>query len=95
MSDDNVGRVARSRADHLPGETAGGRVDATGVRPGRTGNSREAGPRRGSGTVTGVEGMPRSDLDLGDTATDGRAAEEAIGARPGEQDIEIDDRRQS
>jgi hypothetical protein len=92
MSDDDVRRVARSRADHLPGETAGGRVDATGVTPGRTGNSREAGPRRGSGTVTGVEGMPRSDLDLGDTATDGRAAEEAIGARPGESGREIEDR---
>ncbi|MFI6230230.1 hypothetical protein ACIBCR_23320 [Micromonospora echinospora] len=93
MSDD-IPRVARSRADHLPGETAGGRIDPTGVRPGRTGDSRESGPRRGGGTVTGVEDMPRSDLDLGDEATDGRAAEEAIGARPGEDHTEIDDRRQ-
>jgi len=40
----------------------------------------------------GLSGMPRSDLNLGDESTGGRAAEEAIGARPGESGTEIDDR---
>lgn len=93
MSDDDVRRVARARANHMPGETAGGRTDTTGVLPGITGDSHDAGPPDGTGTVTGVEGIPRSDLDLGDLSTDGRAAEEAIGARQGESDTEIDDRR--
>lgn len=76
----------------MPGETAGGRIDQTGVQPGKTGDSRRAGPPYGTGTVTGVEGMPRSSLDLGDESTGGQAAEQAIGARPGEAGTEIDDR---
>ncbi|MEV1334033.1 hypothetical protein AB0J20_31195 [Micromonospora costi] len=40
----------------------------------------------------GLSGLPRSSLDLGDESTGGRAAEEAIGARPGESGTEIDDR---
>ncbi|WP_204034373.1 hypothetical protein [Micromonospora qiuiae] len=43
----------------------------------------------------GLSVLPRSDLNLGDQSTGGRAAEEAIGARPGESGTEIDDRTQS
>lgn len=41
-----------------------------------------------------LAGLPRSGLNLGDETTGGQAAEEAIGARPGESDTEIDDRTQ-
>ncbi|MFD2765235.1 hypothetical protein [Micromonospora eburnea] len=91
MSDD-INRVAKARADHLAGETAHGRIDDRGVTRGRTGDSRAAGPPDGTGTVSGTEGMPRSDLNLGDESTGGRAAEQAIGARPGESGTEIEDR---
>ncbi|MFU8851787.1 hypothetical protein ACNAW0_12505 [Micromonospora sp. SL1-18] len=91
MSDD-IKRVAKSRADHLPGETAHRSVDDRGVTRGRTGDSRTAGPPGGTGTVSGVEGMPRSDLNLGDESTGSRAAEQAIGARPEESGTEIEDR---
>ncbi len=40
----------------------------------------------------GLAGLPRSDLTLGDESTGGRAAEESIGARPGESGTEIPDR---
>ncbi|ABP54131.1 hypothetical protein [Salinispora tropica] len=40
----------------------------------------------------GLSDMPRSDLTLGDESTGGRAAEESIGARPGESGTEIPDR---
>ncbi|WFE40351.1 hypothetical protein [Micromonospora sp. WMMD998] len=41
-----------------------------------------------------LAGLPRSSLRQGDESTGGRAAEEAIGARPGESGTEIDDRTQ-
>ncbi|MCW3818193.1 hypothetical protein ONA91_27455 [Micromonospora sp. DR5-3] len=91
MSDD-IKRVAKSRADHLGGETAHQRLDERGVTRGRTGDSRTAGPPDGTGVATGVEGMPRSDLTLGDESTGGRAAEQAIGALPEESGAEIEDR---
>lgn len=92
MRNDDLKQVAKSRADHIPGETAGGRIDRTGVRPGDTGDSRRAGPGAGAGKVRSVRGLPRSGLDLGDESTDGQAAEQAIGARPGESGKEINDR---
>ncbi|MEU8264881.1 hypothetical protein AB0C02_30245 [Micromonospora sp. NPDC048999] len=91
MSDD-IKRVAKSRANHMGGETAGRHMDERGLTRGRTGDSRTAGPPDGTGTVSGVKGMPRSDLNLGDESTGGRAAEQAIGARPGESGSEIEDR---
>ena len=91
MSDD-IDRVAKSRADHMPGETAHGSIDRRGVTRGRTGDSRIAGPPDGTGTASGVEGLPRSSLDLGDESTGGRAGQEAIGALPGESRTEIEDR---
>ncbi|MGC4892830.1 hypothetical protein [Micromonospora sp. DT31] len=39
-----------------------------------------------------LAGLPRSSLRQGDESTGGRAAEESIGARPGESGTEIDDR---
>lgn len=42
----------------------------------------------------GLSDLPRSGLTLGDESTGGRAAEESIGARPGESGTEIDDRTQ-
>jgi len=93
MSDD-INRVAKSRANHLPGETAHHSIDDRGVTRGRTGDSRTAGPPDGTGTASGVEGMPRSDLNLGDESTGGRAAEQAIGALPEESGTEIEDRTQ-
>ncbi|SCF10908.1 hypothetical protein GA0074695_3531 [Micromonospora viridifaciens] len=91
MSED-INRVAKSRADHLPGETAHRSIDDRGVTRGRTGDSRTAGPPDGTGTVSGVQGMPRSDLNLGDESTGGQAAEQAIGARRDESGTEIEDR---
>lgn len=91
MSDD-IDRVAKSRADHLPGETARRSVDNRGVTRGRTGDSRTAGPPDGTGTASGVEGWPGGDLNLGDESTGGRAAEQAIGALPEESGTEIEDR---
>lgn len=93
MSDD-IQRVAKSRADHLGGETARRSMDNRGVARGRTGDSRTAGPPDGTGTASGVEGMPRSDLNLGDESTGGRAAEQAVGALPEESGREIPDRTQ-
>ncbi|BCJ56934.1 hypothetical protein [Micromonospora endophytica] len=43
----------------------------------------------------GLAGLPRSSLTLGDESTGGWAAEESIGARPGESGTEIDDRTQT
>jgi hypothetical protein len=94
MRNEDLRRVAKARADHMPAERAGGRLDPKSALPGETGNSRSAGPVQGQGQVRGVEGMPRSDLNLGDQSTGGRAAQEAIGARLSESGTEIEDRTQ-
>lgn len=95
MADDqDLELEARSRAEHMPGETAGGRVDDTGVTPGDTGDSAAAGPPEGGGRVTGVDPQAAQTL-MGDESTGGEAAEESIGARAGESGTEIDDRTRS
>lgn len=91
-NEDDLRRVAKARADHMPAERAGGRLDPKSTTPGDTGDSRAAGPQQGEGRVRGVQGLPRSGLELGDESTGGRAAEQAIGARPGESGTEIEDR---
>ncbi|MGW5669538.1 hypothetical protein [Micromonospora sp. NPDC003776] len=84
----------------LGDESTGGRAaeEAIGARPGQPEVPDLAQEARGvQGDVqdpAGLSGLPRSDLTLGDESTGGRAAEEAIGARPGESDTEIDDRTQ-
>ncbi|HEX5540395.1 MAG TPA: hypothetical protein VFX60_02335 [Micromonospora sp.] len=92
--DDDLRRVAKARAEHLPAEGTRGRLDPTSTKPGKTGDSRSAGPQEGEGQVRGIRGLPRSGLDLGDESTGGEAAEQAIGARPGESGTEIEDRTQ-
>ncbi|WP_370518243.1 hypothetical protein [Micromonospora sp. AMSO31t] len=86
----------------LGDESTGGRAaeEAIGARPGESGteiDDRAEDDRGVRGDIqdpAGLSGLPRSSLDLGDESTGGRAAEEAIGARPGESDTEIDDRTQ-
>ncbi|WP_369799898.1 hypothetical protein [Micromonospora sp. HK10] len=87
----------------LGDESTGGRAaeEAIGARPGESGTEiedRSQDTRGVQGEIqdpAGLSGLPRSSLTLGDESTGGRAAEEAIGARPGESDTEIDDRTQS
>ncbi|MFI7281814.1 hypothetical protein ACIBOV_16310 [Micromonospora chersina] len=85
----------------LGDESTGGRAaeEAIGARPGERQIDDRAQDSRGvQGEIrdpAGLSGLPRSSLTLGDESTGGRAAEEAIGARPGESDTEIDDRTES
>ncbi|WP_435817797.1 hypothetical protein [Micromonospora chersina] len=85
----------------LGDESTGGRAaeEAVGARPGETQIDDRTQDSRGVQGETrdpaGLSGLPRSSLTLGDESTGGRAAEEAIGARPGESDTEIDDRTES
>ncbi|WP_420846464.1 hypothetical protein [Micromonospora terminaliae] len=87
----------------LGDESTGGRAaeEAIGARPGESGteiDDRAEDDRGVRGDIqdpAGLSGLPRSSLTLGDESTGGRAAEEAIGARPGESGTEIDDRTQS
>ncbi|HEX5596876.1 MAG TPA: hypothetical protein VFX61_12805 [Micromonosporaceae bacterium] len=90
--DDDLRRVAKARAEHMPAEGIRNRLDPNSTRPGKTGDSRAAGPPEGEGQVRGIRGLPRSSLDLGDESTGGEAAEQAIGARPEESGTEIEDR---
>ncbi len=93
-----VGRpIDTSLAD--PGDPG----DASGVYHARGVGRREAAGGPGAETgwpdqptqdPAGLSKLPRSDLTLGDESTGGRAAEEAIGARPWESGTEIDDRTQ-
>ncbi|SCG57848.1 hypothetical protein GA0074704_3429 [Micromonospora siamensis] len=82
----------------LGDESTGGRAaqEAIGARPGETrieDRSRDVGRVQGEvRDPADLAGLPRSSLTLGDESTGGVAAEEAIGARPGESDTEIDDR---
>lgn len=94
MRNDDLRRVAKSRAEHMPAETAAGRLDPKSTRPGDTGDSHTAGPPHGEGRVQGIRDLPRSSLSLGDESTGGQAAEQAIGARPSESGTEIEDRTQ-
>ncbi|HEX6968653.1 MAG TPA: hypothetical protein VF174_07590 [Micromonosporaceae bacterium] len=92
MGNDDLRRVAKARADHMPAERAGRRLDPDSTSRDRTGDSRAAGPGAGEGRLRDVRDIPRSSLDLGDESTGGMAAEQAIGARPGEAGTEIEDR---
>ncbi|WP_434090346.1 hypothetical protein [Micromonospora avicenniae] len=81
-------------------ESTGGRAaeEAIGARRGESVVDDRAQDARGvqgeDQDPAGLSGLPHSSLDLGDESTGGRAAEEAIGARPGESGTEIDDRTQ-
>lgn len=96
---DPAGLSGLPRSDlRLGDESTGGRAaeEAIGGRPGQRRVADRAQDARG---VQGedrdparLSGLPRSSLDLGDESTGGRAAEEAIGARPDESATEIDDR---
>lgn len=83
--------AAKSRADHMPGTTAKGRVDPATVDTdedtGRT-------PSEGTQQVEGVEDMPRSGTDtpLGDESTGGEAARQALGVDPDQSGGEVPDR---
>ncbi|WP_425436133.1 hypothetical protein [Micromonospora avicenniae] len=91
--------LPRSSLD-LGDESTGGRAaeEAIGARRGETVVDDRAQDARGvqgeDQDLAGLSGLPHSSLDLGDESTGGRAAEEAIGARPGESGTEIDDRTQ-
>ncbi|WP_438361795.1 hypothetical protein [Micromonospora sicca] len=91
--------LPRSSLD-LGDESTGGRAaeEAVGARRGESVVDDRAQDARGvqgeNQDPAGLSGLPRSSLDLGDESTGGRAAEEAIGARPGESGTEIDDRTQ-
>ncbi|MFG3299499.1 hypothetical protein [Micromonospora chersina] len=85
----------------LGDESTGGQAaeEAIGARPGETQiDDRAKGSQGVQGEIrdpAGLSGLPRSSLTLGDESTGGQAAEEAIGARPGESGTEIDDRTES
>ncbi|WP_374628123.1 hypothetical protein [Micromonospora sp. A3M-1-15] len=85
----------------LGDESTGGQAaeEAIGARPGETQvDDRAQGSQGVQGEIrdpAGLSGLPRSSLTLGDESTGGQAAEEAIGARPGESGTEIDDRTES
>jgi hypothetical protein len=86
----------------LGDESTGGRAaeEAIGAQPGESGTEipdRTQDARGVQGEIrdpAGLSNLPRSGLTLGDESTGGRAAEEAIGAQPGESGTEIDDRTQ-
>ncbi|MGR6319577.1 hypothetical protein [Micromonospora soli] len=96
-----LSRLPRSSLT-LGDESTGGRAaeEAIGAQPGESGTEipdRTQGPDGRRGDIrdpAGLSGLPRSSLTLGDESTDGRAAEEAIGAQPGESGTEIPDRTQ-
>ena len=81
-----------------PGGPGGYHARGVGRRESAGGPAAQTSAREDTGRPTrdpaGLSGLPRSDLNLGDQSTGGRAAEEAIGARPGESGTEIDDRTQ-
>ncbi len=96
---DPAGLSGLPRSDlDLGDRSTGGRAaeEAVGARRGETTIDDRAQDARGvqgeNRDPARLSGLPRSDLDLGDRSTGGRAAEEAIGARPGESGTEIDDR---
>ncbi|SBT41509.1 hypothetical protein [Micromonospora auratinigra] len=83
----------------LGDESTGGRAaqEATGARRGQSQAPAPQDARGVRGDIAdpaGWSGVGGSDLRLGDESTGGRAAEEAIDARPGESGTEIDDRTQ-
>ncbi|WP_406601280.1 hypothetical protein [Micromonospora yasonensis] len=97
---DSAGLSGLPRSDLALGdESTGGRAaeQAIDARPGQTEVPDVAQDARDVlGEIrdpAGLSGLPRSDLTLGDESTGGRAAEEAIDARPGECG-EIEDRTQ-
>ncbi|MGW4295147.1 hypothetical protein ACWEH1_19105 [Micromonospora chersina] len=85
----------------LGDESTGGQAaeEAIGARPGESQIDDRTQDSRGvQGDIqdpAGLSGLPRSSLTLGDESTGGQAAEQAIGARPGESGTEIDDRTES
>lgn len=50
--DEDLKRVAKARVDHMPAETAGGRIDESAAQPADTGDSAAAGPQEGEGQPT-------------------------------------------
>jgi NAD(P)-dependent dehydrogenase (short-subunit alcohol dehydrogenase family) len=89
---DDLARVAAARVNHMPAETAGGRLDESTATPERTGDSSAAGPADGHGRVTGVHGLPNEveETLLGGESTGGKAAQQGpagnAGADPDQTD---------
>jgi hypothetical protein len=96
LADPSARPVDTSLADPGDPGTDEGRYHARGVgqreSAGGAGAQTAGPPEPPTRDPAGLSGLPRSSLNLGDESTGGRAAEEAIGARPGESDTEIDDR---
>jgi hypothetical protein len=72
-----------------PGDASGTyHAGGVGRRESAGGAAAESGwPDQPTEDPAGLSGLPRSDLRLGDESTGGRAADEAIGARPGQTEV--------